>query len=59
MVQNTQKNDRILNTIALKNHDEIVDVHAIEIVKSDHIIQDLFYSGDKNHTFGGINSKDN
>ena len=38
MVQNAQKNDGILDSIALKNHYEGVGVHAIYIVKSDKII---------------------
>ena len=48
MVQNAQKNYWRLDFIALKNHYEGVGVHAIDIFKSDKIIQDLFYSGDKN-----------
>ena len=47
MVHNAQKNDGRLNFIALKNHYEGVGVHAIDIVKSDNIIQDLFYSDEK------------
>ena len=48
IVHNAQKNYGILNFIALKNHDEGVGVHAVDIVKADKIIQGLFYSGDKN-----------
>ena len=59
MVQNSQKNDGRLDCIALKNHYEGVGVHAIEIVKADKIIQDLFYSGEKTHTCDGTNLKDN
>ena len=47
MVQNSQKNDGRLDFIALKNHYEGVGVHAIDIVKSDKIVQYLFYSGEK------------
>ena len=48
MVHNSQKNDGRLDFIALKNHYEVVSVHDIDIVKSDKIIQYLFYSGKKN-----------
>ena len=47
MVQNSQKNDGRLDFIALKNHYEEVNVHAVDIVKSDNILQYLFYSGEK------------
>ena len=47
MAQNSQNNDGRLDIIALKNHHEGLGVHAIDIVKADDIIQDLFYSGDK------------
>ena len=47
MVHNDQKNYGRLNFFALKNHYEVVGVHTKDIVKSDKIIQDLFYSGDK------------
>ena len=48
MVHNSQKNNIRLNFIALNNHYEGVGVHSIDIVKSDKIIQYLFYSGNKN-----------
>ena len=48
IVQISQKNDGRLDIIALRNHYEGVGVHAIDIVKSDKIIQDLSYSGEKN-----------
>ena len=38
---------RRLDFIALNNYYEGVGVHAIDIVKADNIIQDLFYSGKK------------
>ena len=47
IVQNSQRNDGRLDFIALKNHYEGVGVHAIDIVKSDKIVQYLFYSGEK------------
>ena len=47
MVHNSQNNDGRLDFIALKNHYEGVGVHAIDIFKSNNIIQDLFYSGKK------------
>ena len=47
MVQNVQKNERILYFIALKNYYEGVVVHSIDIAKADKIIQYLFYSGEK------------
>ena len=47
MVQNAQNNDGSLDFIALKNHYEVVGVHAIYIVKADKIIQYLLYSGEK------------
>ena len=37
-----------MDFIALKNHYKGVGVHAIDIVKDDNIIQNLFYSGKKN-----------
>ena len=47
MVQNAQKNDGRIDFIALKKHYKGVGVHAVEIVKYDKILQDLFYSGEK------------
>ena len=52
MVQNDQKNDGRLDLIALKIHYKGVGVHAIDIVKSDNIIQDLFYSREKKPHMG-------
>ena len=46
-VHNFQKNDRRLYSIALKNYYEGVVIHAVEIVKAEKILQDLFYSGEK------------
>ena len=48
MIQNAQKNYGKLYFIAPKNHYEGGGVHAIDIVKANKIIQDLFYSGEKN-----------
>ena len=48
IVQNSHKNYVRLDFIALQNHYEGVGVHAVDIFKSDKIILDLFYSGEKN-----------
>ena len=48
MVHNDQKNNRRLDFIALKYHYEGVGDHSVDIVKADKILQDLFYSGEKN-----------
>ena len=47
LIQNTYKNDFLLDFIALKKHYEGVGVRAIDILKADKIIQYLFYSGEK------------
>ena len=47
MVHNPHKNDRIIDFTALKNHYEGVGLHVLDIVKAENILQDLFYSGEK------------
>ena len=47
MVQNSQKNNRRLDFIALNNHYKGFHVRAIDIVKAENILQDLLYSGEK------------
>ena len=47
IVQSAKKNDGRLDFIAQKKHDGEVGFHAKDIFKSDKIIQDLFYSGER------------
>ena len=48
MVQNFQENDGRLYFITLKNHYEEFGIHAVKHFEADKILQDLFYSGEKN-----------
>jgi len=46
-----------LDYFALRDHYLGVGINSIDIIKAEHLLDKLFYSGEKKHTCGGINSR--